>query len=60
MASILYAAGKLGSTSSFVAGRTVHGAAWAGGKILEGGITVIGTPINIATGGKVMGLPTHV
>lgn len=53
--SILYATGKLKTTTSFVVGRGVHGAAWVGSKTLDGAITAIGTPINLASEGKLLG-----
>lgn len=55
VASILYATGTLRPTASFIGGRTVHGAAWVGSKTLDGAVTAIGTPINMATEGKLLG-----
>lgn len=60
VASLLYATGTLKPTASFVGGRSVHGAAWVGNKVLQGTITVIGTPINILTGGRLLGLSTAI
>lgn len=54
VASILYATGTLRPTLSFIGGRSVHGAAWVGSKTLDGAVTAIGTPINIASGGKML------